>query len=94
MYLQEECKGWDINDVVFSPSLWSMYEPLLRADFRLFDEYQFNHMPYISNGIPNMGYDTSDGSEALTMKKSKDSDMPGGVMRKMGKRRVVSKMER
>jgi surfactin synthase thioesterase subunit len=39
--LQEECRGWDINEVVFDPSgLWGMYQPMLRADFRLFDEYE------------------------------------------------------
>ena len=26
--------------MVFSAGLWGMYQPLLRADFRLFDEYQ------------------------------------------------------
>ncbi|KAI8463499.1 MAG: Alpha/Beta hydrolase protein [Monoraphidium minutum] len=35
----EECRGWDINEVVFSPDLWPAFQPLLRADFRLFDEY-------------------------------------------------------
>jgi surfactin synthase thioesterase subunit len=38
--MQEECRGWDINEVVFGAGLWGMYQPLLRADFRLFDEYQ------------------------------------------------------
>lgn len=36
---QEECRGWDINEAVFSPGMWDMYQPLLRADFKLFDEY-------------------------------------------------------
>lgn len=39
-YLQEECCGWDINEAVFSPGMWEMYQPMLRADFRLFDEYE------------------------------------------------------
>jgi surfactin synthase thioesterase subunit len=38
--LQEECRGWDINESVFSPGMWEMYEPMLRADFKLFDEYE------------------------------------------------------
>lgn len=38
--LQEECRGWDINETVFSPGMWELYQPLLRADFSLFDEYQ------------------------------------------------------
>ncbi|PNW78637.1 hypothetical protein CHLRE_09g388900v5 [Chlamydomonas reinhardtii] len=37
---QEEVRGWDVNEVVFSPDMWQMYEPILRADFKLFDEYQ------------------------------------------------------
>jgi medium-chain acyl-[acyl-carrier-protein] hydrolase len=35
----EECRGWDISEVVFSPAMWPAYQPLLRADFSLFDEY-------------------------------------------------------
>lgn len=34
-----ECRAWGIADAVFAPSVWAEYEPLLRADFRLFDEY-------------------------------------------------------
>ncbi|KAG2437450.1 hypothetical protein HXX76_006100 [Chlamydomonas incerta] len=37
---QEEVRGWDVNEVVFTPDMWKMYEPILRADFKLFDEYQ------------------------------------------------------
>lgn len=37
--MQEECRGWDINEAAFSPGLWDMYQPMLRSDFRLFDEY-------------------------------------------------------
>ncbi len=37
--MQEECRGWDINEAVFSPGMWEMYQPMLRADFKLFDEY-------------------------------------------------------
>ena len=36
---QEECKKWNINEVIFTDGMWSMYEPLLRADFTCFDEY-------------------------------------------------------
>ena len=38
--LQEEARSWDVNDLVFTPGLWGMYQPLLRADFRIFDEYR------------------------------------------------------
>uniref|UniRef100_A0A383VJE5 Thioesterase domain-containing protein n=1 Tax=Tetradesmus obliquus TaxID=3088 RepID=A0A383VJE5_TETOB len=37
---KEECRGWDISDVVFSAGMWGMYQPMLRADFKLFDEYE------------------------------------------------------
>lgn len=37
----EECRGWDISEVVFSAAMWPIYQPLLRADFTLFDEYKF-----------------------------------------------------
>jgi hypothetical protein len=37
---QEECRAWDISSVVFSAGMWDMYQPMLRADFRLFDEYE------------------------------------------------------
>jgi len=36
---QEECKKWNVNDIVFTDGMWKMYEPLLRADFTCFDEY-------------------------------------------------------
>lgn len=39
---QEECRGWDVNEVVFTPALWPIYQALMRADFTLFDEYQFS----------------------------------------------------
>lgn len=37
--LQAECKLWDVNEAVFHPSVWPTFEPLLRADFSLFDQY-------------------------------------------------------
>lgn len=37
--LQAECKLWDVNEAVFHPSVWPTFEPLLRADFTLFDQY-------------------------------------------------------
>lgn len=39
---KDECREWDISDIVFSPSMWPMYQPLLRADFTMFDEYEFS----------------------------------------------------
>lgn len=40
---KKECRGWDISEVVFSAAMWPTYQPLLRADFTLFDEYVFTH---------------------------------------------------
>lgn len=37
--LQAECRLWDVNEVVFRPDVWPTFEPLLRADFSLFDQY-------------------------------------------------------
>lgn len=35
-----ECRGWDVNEAVFTAAMWPMYHPLLRADFRIFDQYR------------------------------------------------------
>ena len=43
MTQQAECRAWAINEAVFNPALWSTYQPLLRADFRLYDEYVYRH---------------------------------------------------
>ena len=37
--LQAECRLWDVNEAVFNPNVWPTFEPLLRADFTLFDQY-------------------------------------------------------
>lgn len=37
--LQAECRLWDVNEVVLRPDVWPTFEPLLRADFSLFDQY-------------------------------------------------------
>lgn len=54
--LQEECRGWDISDVVFSAAMWPTYQPLLRADFTIFDEYEFNHGGAPAFGFPVFSY--------------------------------------
>ena len=38
--LQAECRAWGMAEAVLSPSVWPAFEPLLRADFQLFDEYE------------------------------------------------------
>ncbi|KAL4451499.1 hypothetical protein ABPG75_007161 [Micractinium tetrahymenae] len=47
----EECRGWDVNELVFSAALWGTYQPLMRADFTLFDEYEHTH-----EGAPPFGF--------------------------------------
>ena len=37
--LRTECRAWGIAEAVFEPAVWTSYECVLRADFRLFDEY-------------------------------------------------------
>jgi len=37
---KDECRGWDIAEVVFSAGMWPTYHQLLRDDFTLFDEYE------------------------------------------------------
>ena len=46
---KDECRGWDIAEVVFSPAMWPVYHQLLRADFTMFDEYEYI---YDANGTP------------------------------------------
>ena len=41
--VQEECKQWDVSPALFSPALWPVYHSIMRADFNLFDQYQFTH---------------------------------------------------
>ncbi|KAK9813306.1 hypothetical protein WJX72_012248 [[Myrmecia] bisecta] len=40
---KEECRGWDVNEVVFSAGLWPTYHSMMRADFTLFDAYEYQH---------------------------------------------------
>jgi len=37
---QAECREWDVNPSVFRAGIWEAFEPLLRADFQLFDTYE------------------------------------------------------
>lgn len=49
LQLQTECRQWNINTAVFEPTLWSMYEPILRDDFHLLDSYRFDSTPHSSS---------------------------------------------
>ena len=37
---KDECRGWDVNAVVFAPANWGTYSPMMRDDFTLFDAYE------------------------------------------------------
>jgi len=37
----DEARGWDVNEVVFKEPMWAQYSPMMRADFSLFDEYEY-----------------------------------------------------
>ncbi|KAK9824782.1 hypothetical protein WJX74_008322 [Apatococcus lobatus] len=48
----DECRGWDINDLVFTPALWATYQHLMRSDFQLFDSYTYQHAGEVPFSIP------------------------------------------
>jgi surfactin synthase thioesterase subunit len=40
---RDECRGWDVSPQLLDGddgAMWRLFEPALRADFRLFDEYE------------------------------------------------------
>ena len=47
---KEECRAWGMDEAAFGENAWRVFEPLLRADFTLFDEYEYEYE-----------YDESDG---------------------------------
>ncbi|GMH38250.1 hypothetical protein BSKO_06134 [Bryopsis sp. KO-2023] len=49
---KDECRCWDINEVVFSKGMWEMYQPMLRSDFTIFDEYMWNHAGEAAFDVP------------------------------------------
>ena len=57
--MQDECRGWDINGIVFTPALWGTYQHLMRSDFQLFDSYKFQHEGGILRQAPETVLDTS-----------------------------------
>lgn len=50
---KEECRGWSINEVVFTEGTWKVYGPMMRDDFSLFDEYIYVEPPkYLGGKFP------------------------------------------
>ena len=39
---KNEIRKWDVNELIFG-GLWSVYHDLMRADFHLFDKYDYAH---------------------------------------------------
>jgi surfactin synthase thioesterase subunit len=40
-----ECRGWDVSDALLKDAgMWANYVGLMRADFKLFDEYAFGRV--------------------------------------------------
>merc|ERR1711976_852413 len=61
--MQEETRSWDREHfegaakVIFTPAEWSgTWEALMRADFRLFDEYECKHMDEAKFGFPILSF--------------------------------------
>ena len=40
---QEECKKWEVSEVVFQPEMWTAFVTRMRADFTIFDQYRYEH---------------------------------------------------
>ena len=36
-----ECTKWEVNEMLFEADVWPEYAPRLRADFDIFDSYQY-----------------------------------------------------
>lgn len=36
-----ECREWDTNEIIFAKTVWPGLEPLMRADFTIFDQYKY-----------------------------------------------------
>lgn len=64
------CREWRLISllwvwqVVFKPDVWPMFEPLLRADFTLFDTY--DHDVNSTSHPPLYSYPSSYGSSAAS----------------------------
>lgn len=46
----DECRAWGVAELLFSPALWPVYKPIMRADFCIFDEYEWE--PERQGGAP------------------------------------------
>jgi medium-chain acyl-[acyl-carrier-protein] hydrolase len=49
---QQECRGWDVNEVVFGEGMWGVYKGLMRGDFSCFDQYRYGRDAEPPLGVP------------------------------------------
>jgi len=48
---KEECRGWDVNEIIFQESNWKAFNGMMRDDFTLFDSYTYTPPPaHIAKG--------------------------------------------
>jgi surfactin synthase thioesterase subunit len=48
---KEECKGWDVNEIVLVDANWKTFGGMMRDDFTLFDEYTYTPpAPHLAKG--------------------------------------------
>ncbi|CAG9463933.1 unnamed protein product [Pedinophyceae sp. YPF-701] len=40
---KKEVAAWGANEQLFSPATWDLYRGVLRADYSMFDEYEWTH---------------------------------------------------
>ena len=63
---KDECRAWGVDEAVFAENAWRAFEPLLRADFALFDEYEHD------DGVPKDSF----GVAASSSERSKKEVFP------------------
>jgi len=42
---KDECRTWNVNEIVFGEGLWKQYKDMMRDDFTLFDAYEYQPAP-------------------------------------------------
>jgi len=56
----DECRGWDVNEIVFQGANWKTFSPMMRDDFTLFDSFVYTpppaHLPKGEFPVPMFGY--------------------------------------
>ena len=79
---KDECRGWGVDEAVFAPHAWRVFEPTLRADFTLFDAYTYE--------MDVRG--TESDSEDRKTRRREDSAQPADDRRSEDVRRVFPRL--